>query len=120
MVTRRTLLAATAGGVVGGAVAGSTVTSLLTDTPGFPAVGDAPEFDPDDWDNIRAQFPLADGVTNLSTFYFASHAAPVRAAIEHYRAAMDADPLGYVHDNQSRLDGPPDAAVRGLRPGRPG
>ncbi|MBX6751635.1 MAG: aminotransferase class V-fold PLP-dependent enzyme [Micromonosporaceae bacterium] len=104
MVTRRTLLAATAGGVAGGAVVGSTLTSLLTETPGFPAVGDAPDFDPDNWDNIRAQFPLAEGVVNLSTFYFASHAASVRAAIEQYRAGLDADPLGYVRENQSRLD----------------
>jgi selenocysteine lyase/cysteine desulfurase len=106
VVTRRTLLAATTGGVAGGAVVGSTLTSLLTEAPRVPAtVGDAPEFDPDDWANIRAQFPLAEGMVNLSTFYFASHAAPVRAAIEHHRAGMDADPLGYVRENQSRLDG---------------
>jgi Selenocysteine lyase len=109
MVTRRTLLAATAGGVVGGAVVGSTVTSLLTDPPSTPApVDDNPEvavdFDPEDWDSVRAQFALAEGITNLSTFYFASHPASVRAAIERHRAGLDADPLSYILENQYDLE----------------
>ncbi|WP_239126617.1 aminotransferase class V-fold PLP-dependent enzyme [Asanoa siamensis] len=64
----------------------------------------APPVNPADWTSVRAQFALPDDVANLSAFYFASHPAGVRAAIERHRAGMDADPLGYVEANQSTQD----------------
>ena len=74
MVTRRGLLAAAGGAVAGGAIA-SVVYEATTSDPARP--GNAPPLDPDEWTSIRAQFPLQDGMTNLSTFYFASHSADV-------------------------------------------
>lgn len=107
MVTRRGLLAAAGGAVVGGGVA--SLAYELTSEPATTvlegATGPVAPLDPDDWASVRAQFALADGVTNLSTFYFASHPATVRAAIEKHRAGLDADPLGYLFANQSTLDG---------------
>ena len=102
MVERRVDEDAAGGAVAGGAIA-SVVYEATTSDPGGP--GTAPPLDPDDWDSIRAQFPLQDGMTNLSTFYFASHSAKVRAAIERHRSGLDADPLGYVEENQSDQDG---------------
>lgn len=100
MVTRRGLLAAAGGAVAGGALAG--VVYEVARDPAQPQPDyAAPDLDPTDWDSVRAQFPLPDGVTNLSTFYFASHPAQVRAAIERHRAGLDADPLGYLLRNAS-------------------
>jgi selenocysteine lyase/cysteine desulfurase len=56
----------------------------------------APAFRPDDWSSVRAQFRLAPGYAHLSSFYIVSHPAPVRAAIEGYRQALDQDPFGYL------------------------
>ncbi len=47
------------------------------------------------WENIRAQFPLSSQLIHLATFFLSSHPTPVQAAIERYRAGLDADPLGY-------------------------
>ncbi len=105
MVTRRGLLAAAGGAAAGGVVAGGVVASLLAEPEIVPATsGSAPELDPDDWASVRAQFALPDGVANLATFYFASHPAGVRGAIETHRSRLDADPLGYLVANQSTLD----------------
>jgi selenocysteine lyase/cysteine desulfurase len=98
MLTRRELLAAAAGGVV----AGGAVATVLWDTEEVPAAaGPAPTINPQDLSSVRAQFALTDGVANLSTFYFASHSAAVREAIDRHRAGLDADPLGYVRANQA-------------------
>ncbi len=64
----------------------------------------APSLDPASWPSVRAQFALAEGVANFTTFAFASHAASVRAAIERHRAGLDADPYGYLAANESTLD----------------
>jgi selenocysteine lyase/cysteine desulfurase len=87
-------------------MAGGAIASVLYETSeGQTGPRPASRFDPDDWSSIRAQFPFQDGVANLSTFYFASHSADVRAAIDRHRAGLDADPLGYVRANQSDQDG---------------
>jgi selenocysteine lyase/cysteine desulfurase len=103
MVTRRGLLAAAAGGaVVGGGIATGLYETVLDESAaGLAGSSTAPRLDPDDWSSVRAQFALRDGVVNLSTFYFASHCAQVRAAIDTHRAGFDADPLGYLTENQS-------------------
>ena len=63
-----------------------------------------PPLDPASWPSVRAQFALTPGVVNMALFAFASHPASVRAAIEHHRTGLDADPYGYLRANESQLD----------------
>jgi isopenicillin-N epimerase len=53
------------------------------------------------WANVRAQFRLRRDRVHLGAFLLASHPAPVRRAIERYRRALDADPVGYLHDSSA-------------------
>ena|SRR5207245_6648357 len=46
----------------------------------------------DDWAKVRAQFRLAPDYLHLAGFYIASHPAPVRAAIDAFRQAIDETP----------------------------
>jgi selenocysteine lyase/cysteine desulfurase len=96
-ITRRGLLLATAGTAVAAAAV------ACTDDPP-PATAAAPPFDPNDWDSVRAQFALDPTQTNLTAFYFASHPATVRAAIDRHRAGLDADPHRYLLANEPDLD----------------
>lgn len=48
-----------------------------------------------DWDDLRAQFPLSPQLIHLAAFFLASHPTPVREAIDRHRAGLDADPIGY-------------------------
>lgn len=104
MVSRRGLLAVAGGAAVGGVVAGGVVADVVSGPTRLPVSGTAPPLDPDDWASVRAQFALTEGVANLAAFYFTSHPATVRAAIDGHRAGLDADPVGYVQANQSTLD----------------
>lgn len=63
----------------------------------------APPLDPTSWSSVRTQFALAPDMAHLATYVFASHPASVRSAIERHRAGLDADPIGYLHDNNERL-----------------
>src|SRR5438067_11214886 len=47
----------------------------------------------DDWAKVRAQFRLTPDYVHLSGFYIASHPAPVRAAIDSLRQAIDENPF---------------------------
>ena len=47
----------------------------------------------DDWAKVRAQFRLAPEYVHLAGFYIASHPAPVRAAIDAFRQAIDENPF---------------------------
>src|SRR3989442_3297184 len=47
----------------------------------------------DDWAKIRAQFALSPGYLHFAGFYVASHPAPVRAAIDAWRQALDENPF---------------------------
>jgi selenocysteine lyase/cysteine desulfurase len=89
-------LTATSLGLGRGAWAGAAAAA----TPAAKAAAAAPpatlELRPDDWASVRAQFNLAPGYAHLSSFYIASHPAPVRAAIETYRRALDENPFNYV------------------------
>jgi selenocysteine lyase/cysteine desulfurase len=49
------------------------------------------------WPSVRSQFRLRRDRVHLGAFLLASHPAPVRRAIERYRRALDADPVGYLH-----------------------
>lgn len=46
-----------------------------------------------DWEEIRRQFRLTPDYLHFSGFYIASHPQPVRAAIESFRDALDANPF---------------------------
>ena len=79
-LTRRTLLA-------GGAVllAGCNSKSPAKGTP-------AAKVDPRDWASVKASFGLDPKLRHFTAFLLASHAAPVRAAIERHRAELDRNP----------------------------
>ena len=96
---RRSLLgAAAAAGLVGAAAA-------CDDQPAAtPAPAGAPPLIPTDWASVRAQFAVSTEIAHLSTFVFATHPAPVRVSIDRHRAGLDADPIGYLHENEARLD----------------
>jgi selenocysteine lyase/cysteine desulfurase len=56
------------------------------------------------WDDLRAQFPLAPQLIHLAAFFLASHPTPVRDAIERHRAGLDADPLGYWLEHEEKQE----------------
>lgn len=45
------------------------------------------------WDDVRRQFRLTPDYLHFAGFYIASHPQPVRAAIESFRDALDANPF---------------------------
>ena len=45
------------------------------------------------WDAVRAQFSVDPAYAHFASFYIASHPAPVQAAIEGYRRAIDRNPF---------------------------
>jgi isopenicillin-N epimerase len=53
------------------------------------------------WTSVRSQFRLRRDRVHLGAFLLASHPAPVRRAIERYRRALDADPVGYLHGSSA-------------------
>jgi isopenicillin-N epimerase len=57
------------------------------------------------WAGVRAQFDLDPKLRHFSAFYLASHPRSVREAIDRHRSGLDADPAGYVHENQIALEG---------------
>jgi isopenicillin-N epimerase len=57
------------------------------------------------WAGVRAQFVLDPKLRHFSAFYLASHPRPVREAIDRHREGLDADPAGYLHENQIGLEG---------------
>lgn len=54
-------------------------------------------FDPRDWDDVRALFPLDRKLIHTAAFVLAAHPKPVREAIERHRQGLDADTNGYLH-----------------------
>ena len=106
MLTRRGLLTTsatlTAAAIAAGAAA-CTDDPPAIGSPGGPP-GGAPPFDPNDWASVRGQFALDPTRTNFAAFYFASHPATVRAAIDRHRAGLDANPIGYLTEHEPDLD----------------
>jgi selenocysteine lyase/cysteine desulfurase len=96
-ISRRQLLAgATAGAVV---VAGC----------GHRKLAAAPTLDARDWASVKAAYPLDPRLRHFAGFLLAAHPAPVRAAIDRHRGALDRDPVGYLMRYEQELD----AAVTG-------
>jgi len=56
-----------------------------------------------EWIKVRQMFPLTSGAVHMSSMLITSHPAPVSAAIERYRRALDADPVVYLENNNDRL-----------------
>lgn len=52
-----------------------------------------------DWEAVRAEFPLDPDLAHFAAYVLAAHPAPVRAAIERWRAALDADTATVVHED---------------------
>jgi isopenicillin-N epimerase len=55
------------------------------------------------WEELRALFPLATDWIDLSGMLVTSHPAPVAAAIERYRQALDLNPNVFLEDNNRVL-----------------
>ncbi len=68
----------------------------VTRDPSTAATPSAAEFDPKDWDSVRAQFPLDPDVAQFAAFVLASHPAPVANAIQTHRDGLDRDTEGYL------------------------
>jgi isopenicillin-N epimerase len=86
-ITRRRFLAAPAA-LSAALLPGSLLAALEAETP--------PVADLSSWDSVRAQFALDPAYMHFASFYIASHPAPVQAAIDGYRRAMDRDPFHVV------------------------
>jgi selenocysteine lyase/cysteine desulfurase len=114
MIARRTLLAGSALVIAGGAaaaVAGCTdegTASAASQSPTTPA-------DPNSWDAVRAEFALDPQLAHFAAYVLATHPAPVRAAIERWRDALDNDPATVVHEAYSHDEAVRAAASRYLR-----
>ncbi|MGY1520268.1 aminotransferase class V-fold PLP-dependent enzyme [Luteimonas sp. A482] len=86
-ITRRGFLAAPA--VLSTALLpGSLMAALEAETP--------PMADLSTWDAVRAQFALDSDLMHFASFFIASHPAPVQAAIDGYRRAIDRNPFHTV------------------------
>ena len=77
--SRRAFLAGT------GLFAGRLLAAAEKHTPPMPRL--------DDWSEVRRQFRLSKEHANFAGFYIASHPAPVRAAIDAWRLALDENPF---------------------------
>ena len=103
--SRRTLLG---GGLAGGALllagctdadtpsaepgSAATTTSTAGATTGSPSADlVVPDFDPEDWESVRAQFPLDPSVSQFAAFVLSPHTAQVDAAIDHHRRRLAFD-----------------------------
>jgi selenocysteine lyase/cysteine desulfurase len=85
LLGRRTLLTA---GLATGAAAVAGCTSTGQDAGGAK----------DEWERVRAQFPLNRHLIQTAAFVLAAHPKPVRDAIERHRRGLDADTEAYLHE----------------------
>ena len=57
-----------------------------------------PDFDPDDWASVRAQFPLSTDLAQFAAYVLSPHTAQVSAAIAHHRGRLEVDTDTALHD----------------------
>ncbi len=74
-------------------------------------------FDPQDWDSVRRQFALDPGLAHFGAFMLAAHPAPVRAAIDRHRTALDTDTAAYLDQATELEEKAREAAAAGIGPG---
>lgn len=84
-MTRREFLGAPAALAATALLPTGLLAAVSTQTPPLP--------DLSRWESVRAQFALDPAYMHFASFFIASHPAPVRAAIEGYRRAMDRNPF---------------------------
>jgi selenocysteine lyase/cysteine desulfurase len=115
-LTRRQVLAGGAAAAAGAALSGCGDRGARPADTAAAANGARPVAAPEDlstWDGVRRELPLDPGIRQFSAFLLAAHPRPVRAAIEHHRALLDADPEGALRSGEDRAD-PAGAAARYL------
>jgi selenocysteine lyase/cysteine desulfurase len=95
-IDRRQLLGAAALAVGAGALASCSSDSAEGSLARLMA-GDG------DWADFRALFALDPAWTDMSAMLLTSHPRPVADAIARHRAALDANPVVYLRDNNDRL-----------------
>jgi selenocysteine lyase/cysteine desulfurase len=66
-----------------------------------PAAPEAAAFDPRNWDDVRALFPLDPELVHMAAFVLAAHPKPVRDAIERHRRGLDQDTQAYLHEHDT-------------------
>jgi selenocysteine lyase/cysteine desulfurase len=99
-----------AGAVAAGGIAATSLGSLggAADGEGEdqsqPALPAAAQPSPDDWQAVRDQFSVSPDFLHFGGLYIASHPAPVRDAIERHRRGLDENPVGYLQENNARLE----------------
>lgn len=57
-----------------------------------------------EWEEVRSQFDLADGIADFSALLIASHPRPVREAIERHSRALNQNPTAYLQAERVRQD----------------
>jgi selenocysteine lyase/cysteine desulfurase len=109
--TRRTVLGVGllgGAGLVGGCSAAEDPSTnaptgaAATTTSPEQAADAVPDFDPDDWASVRAQFPLSTELAQFAAFVLSPHTAQVSAAIAHHRERLDQDTEQALHDGYER------------------
>src|SRR6478672_12490023 len=116
-LTRRQVLAGGAAAAAGAALSGcGERAGRPADSVAAAASGPRRAASPEDlstWAGVRRELPLDPRIRQFSAFLLAAHPRPVRAAIEHHRARLDADPEGYLRSGGGNAD-PAGAAARYL------
>ncbi|HEX6150203.1 aminotransferase class V-fold PLP-dependent enzyme [Nocardioides sp.] len=67
-------------------------------TTASASAGAVPDFDPDDWASVRAQFPLSTELAQFAAFVLSPHTAQVSAAIAQHRERLDQDTDQALHN----------------------
>jgi len=65
-------------------------------TVGMVVKSGGEKLDVSNWNSVRQQFGVSPEYIHLSSFFLASHPAPVREAIEAQRRGLDANPFLYI------------------------
>ncbi|HKE50465.1 MAG TPA: aminotransferase class V-fold PLP-dependent enzyme [Actinomycetes bacterium] len=110
-LTRAGIATAGAGALGLAGCTGSNDAGTARSSAGAPAATTAPRFDPKDWDSVRAQFALDPQLAHFAAFVLASHPAPVRHAINKFRARLDHDTVAATRDETALEDAARGAAA---------
>ena len=84
-LSRRTFLAANGAAIGAALIPGGLLAAVKAKTPPIPRL--------DDWESVRQQFVLSPEYLHFAGFFLVSHPAPVRAAIDGFRRAIDDNPF---------------------------